>query len=203
MEETLENVNTPSEFKVSDAGGIRLRLRDRDLLKKRKAEAEEKATNQAQSIKRARKSTSGTPGKKGRPRKEQPIVEEQPKIEEQAIPEDLCEVQETDPSPATLPNTQPVLPNEPETVTLPPAEPQPELVPVDTISDKPLEGFLIEDLGPDEEDRPIPQNRLDIDTGDVPEQSQVSIPMFPPAPAIPTFPPASAPYPDSLPENLL
>ncbi|XP_051993317.1 hemogen [Xyrauchen texanus] len=102
MEETLENVNTPSELKASDAGGIRLRLRDRDLLKKRKAEAEEKATNQwvygVQSIKRARKSTSGTPGKKGRPRKKQPIVEEQPKVEEQSIPEELCEVQETDPS---------------------------------------------------------------------------------------------------------
>ncbi|XP_051754589.1 uncharacterized protein hemgn isoform X2 [Ctenopharyngodon idella] len=193
MEETLEKEIPLSEVKDSDEGGIRLRLRDRDLLKKRKAEAEEKATNQAQSLKRAKKKTSSTPGRKGRPRKEQPIV----------IPEDLGLAQETDPSPVTLPITVPVLPTTAETVPVLPAEPQPELVPVEAVSEKPLEGFLIEDLGPDEEED-MPQKSLVIDTGDdeqpcadVPEQSQVLTAAF--------SPPPDPSQSDSLnlPENLL
>ncbi|XP_056121129.1 uncharacterized protein hemgn isoform X2 [Rhinichthys klamathensis goyatoka] len=176
MEEMLEKEILLSEVKDSDEGGIRLRLRDRDLLKKRKAEAEEKATNQAQSLKRVKKRTSSTPGRKGRPRKEQPIV----------IPEDLGLAEETDPSPVTLPIT--VIPTTAETVPIQPAEPQPELVPVEAASEKPLEEFLIEDLGPDEEED-MPQRSLIIDTGDseqpfadVPEQSEVSMPAFLPLP---------------------
>ncbi|CAM4492750.1 unnamed protein product [Leuciscus chuanchicus] len=182
MEEMLEKEILLSEVKDSDEGGIRLRLRDRDLLKKRKAEAEEKATNQwvygAQSLKRVKKRTSSTPGRKGRPRKEQPIV----------IPEDLGLAEETDPSPVTLPITVPVLPTTAEAVPIQPAEPQPELVPVEAASEKPLEEFLIEDLGPDEEED-MPQKSLIIDTGDseqpfadVPEQSEVSKPAFLPQP---------------------
>ncbi|KAI2668528.1 hypothetical protein H4Q32_005263 [Labeo rohita] len=149
--------------------------------------------HRAQSVKRAKKKTSGTPGRKGRPRKEPPVV----------IPEDLDLTQETDPSPVTLPITVPVLPTIAETVPLVPVEPQPELVPVETISEKPLEGFLIEDLGPDEEED-MPQKTLVIDTGDdeqpcadepVPEQTQASMPVYPPA---------SAPsQPESLPESLI
>lgn len=107
----------------------------------------------AQSLKRVKKNTSGTPGRKGRPRKEPPVV----------ISEDLGLAQETDPSPVTHPITEPVLPTIAETVPLVPAEPQPEPVPVETISENPLEEFLIEDLGPDEED--MPQKSLIIDTG--------------------------------------
>lgn len=181
MEETLEKEIPPSEVKDSNEGGIRLRLRDRDLLKKRKAEAEEKATNQwvygAQSLKRVKKNTSGTPGRKGRPRKEPPVV----------ISEDLGLAQETDPSPVTLPITEPVLPTIAETVPLVPAEPQPEPVPVETISENPLEEFLIEDLGPDEEED-MPQKSLIIDTGDDEQpcadlNNQVSMPVYPPASA--------------------
>ncbi|XP_067259464.1 hemogen isoform X1 [Chanodichthys erythropterus] len=197
MEETLEKEIPLSEVKDSDEGGIRLRLRDRDLLKKRKAEAEEKATNQwvygAQSLKRAKKKTNSTPGRKGRPRKEQPIV----------IPEDLGLAQETDPSPVTLPITVPELPTTAETVPVLAAEPQPELVPVEAVSEKPFEGFLIEDLGPDEEEDAT-QKSLVIDTGDdeqpcadVPEQSQVSTAAFPPPPD------PSQSDSLSLPENLL
>ncbi|XP_059409214.1 translation initiation factor IF-2 isoform X2 [Carassius carassius] len=188
MEETLEKEIPPSEVKDSNEGGIRLRLRDRDLLKKRKAEAEEKATNQAQSLKRVKKMTSGTPGRKGRPRKEPAVV----------IPEDLGLAQETDPSPVTLPVPEPVLPTIAETVPLVPAEPQPEPAPVETISEKPLE-FLIEDLGPDEEED-MPQKSLIIDTGDEEQprtdlNSQVSVPVYLPA---------SAPsQPESLSENLI
>lgn len=190
--ETLEKEIPPSEVKDSNEGGIRLRLRDRDLLKKRKAEAEEKATNQwvygAQSLKRVKKKTSGTPGRKGRPRKEPPVV----------IPEDIGLPQETDPSPVTLPITEPVLLTIAQTVPLVPAEPQPEPAPVETMGETPLE-FLIEDLGPDEEED-MPQKSLIIDTGDDEQpcadlNSQVSTP---------AYPPASAPsQPESLSENLI
>jgi len=108
----------------------------------------------AQSLKRVKKRTSSTPGRKGRPRKEQPII----------IPEDLGLPEETDPSPLTLPITVPVIPTTTETVPIQPAEPQPELVPVEAASEKPLEEFLIEDLGPDEEED-MPQKSLIIDTG--------------------------------------
>ncbi|KAI7810915.1 putative hemogen [Triplophysa rosa] len=184
MDDTLEKENPPSEVNVSNEAGIRLRLRDRDLLKKRKAEAEEKATNQEQSLKRAKKwsSASGTPGRKGRPRKQPPVV----------VSEDFSVVQETDP-PSITP---PVLPTEAETAT-----PQPAPVSVETIKEKTLKTFFIEDLGPDEEeDMPLSQKRLVIDSDigeprtDVPEQIQISVP---------AFAPATAPsYPESLPENV-
>ncbi|XP_043105662.1 uncharacterized protein hemgn isoform X2 [Puntigrus tetrazona] len=188
MEETLEKEIPPSGAKDSNEGGIRLRLRDRDLLKKRKAEAEEKATNQAQSIKRAKKKSSGTPGRKGRPRKEPPEV----------LLEDFDRVQETDPSPVTLPITEAELPTIAETVPLVPAEPQPELVPMETVSEKPLE-FLIEDLGPDEEED-MPQNSLIIDAGDDEQpcaelSGQVSIPAYPQE--------SASSQPESLAENLI
>ncbi|XP_005159966.2 hemogen isoform X2 [Danio rerio] len=193
MEDPLEKEIPPTEIKDSDEGGIRRRLRDRDLLKKRKAEAEEKATNQAQSIKRVKKrTTTGTPGRKGRPRKE-PIV----------IAEDLGLAQEVDPSPITIPVTEPELPTIAEIEPLQPVEPQQELVPEEAISEKPQEEFLIEDLGPDEEED-MPQKNLVIDTGDdekpyndVPEQSSIAIPMFAPAPD------SSQPDNLSLTENLL
>nr|XP_055061276.1 hemogen isoform X1 [Misgurnus anguillicaudatus] len=195
MEETLDKEIPPTEVKLSNEGGIRLRLRDRDLLKKRKAEAEEKATNQwvygAQSIKRAKKKSSGTPGRKGRPRKQHPVV----------VPEeDICVGQEIGPTSVTLPVPLPALSTEVETTTLQPAEPQPVPVFVETIKEKPLETFLIEDLGPDEEED-MPPKRLIIDTGDdeqrwadAPEQSQASVSAFPPA--------TVSSYPESLPENI-
>ncbi|XP_062850812.1 calphotin isoform X3 [Trichomycterus rosablanca] len=83
MEETLEE-KVPIQVKVSDddQGGIRRRLRDRDLLRKRKAEAEERATNQwvygAESRKRARREPVSTQRKKGRPRKNVTVEQEHP-----------------------------------------------------------------------------------------------------------------------------
>lgn len=149
MEETLEKQILPSEEKDSDQGGIRLRLRDRDLLKKRKAEAEEKTTYRAQSIKRVKKRSSGAPGRKGRPRKEACVD----------VPED--QAQETD----AVSVTEPALPTIAEPLTA---------------SENPLEGFLIEHLGPEEE------KSLVTDAGDVPEQSQSS--RNPAAPAQPDDP---------------
>ncbi|XP_016430582.1 uncharacterized protein LOC107757580 [Sinocyclocheilus rhinocerous] len=117
--------------------GIRLQLRDRDLLKKRKAEAEEKATNQwvygAHGLKRVKKRSSGTPGRKGA------AVD---------VPED--QAQESDPCSVTLPDLPTI------------AEP----LPVETQSEDPLQGFLIEDLGPEEEED-MPQKSLVIDAGAV------------------------------------
>lgn len=136
-----------------------------------------------------KKKASGTPGRKGRPRKEPPVV----------IPEDPGLAQEKDPSLITLPITEPVLPTIVETAPLVPAEPQTEPVPVETISEQLMEEFLIEDLGPDEEED-IPQKSLIIDTGDDEQpcadlNSQVSMPVYPPA-----FAPSQ---PECLSENLI
>ncbi|CAN9510299.1 unnamed protein product [Ophioblennius macclurei] len=73
MEEKLQQ---DSEYKNpnEDQGGIRRRLRDRDLLKKRKAEAEEKETNQwvlglESQRKRSRPADKSSSKRRGRPRK--------------------------------------------------------------------------------------------------------------------------------------
>ncbi|XP_060942203.1 uncharacterized protein hemgn [Limanda limanda] len=74
MEETLEQEKQETE------GGIRRRLRDRDLLRKRKAEAEEKETNQwvvreERQRKRSRADEKSGTKKRGRPRKGEPTLE--------------------------------------------------------------------------------------------------------------------------------
>ncbi len=107
----------------------------------------------AQSLKRSEKEGHGTPGRKGRPERTTCSYSEDP-----------CLAQEKDPSLITLPITEPVLPTIVETAPLVPAEPQTEPVPVETISEQLMEEFLIEDLGPDEEED-IPQKSLIIDTG--------------------------------------
>ncbi|XP_029996080.1 pollen-specific leucine-rich repeat extensin-like protein 1 isoform X2 [Sphaeramia orbicularis] len=59
-----------------DQGGIRHRLRDRELLRKRRAEAEEKETNQEESQrKRSRAGQKSGARKRGRPRKTEASVE--------------------------------------------------------------------------------------------------------------------------------
>ncbi|XP_036407770.1 pollen-specific leucine-rich repeat extensin-like protein 1 isoform X2 [Megalops cyprinoides] len=79
--ETLEKDTTQSEYKQPDEneGGILRRLRDRDLLRKRRAEAEEKAIYQVQSKrKRERREVKSGSGRKGRPRKSEAGVVPQP-----------------------------------------------------------------------------------------------------------------------------
>ncbi|XP_029909722.1 cyclin-dependent kinase inhibitor 1C isoform X5 [Myripristis murdjan] len=92
MEEALEKEKQELEYKNPDdnQGGIRRRLRDRDLLRKRKAEAEEKETNQwvygvESRRKRPRGEEKSSTGKRGRPRKtestpEIPVTQEQPAL---------------------------------------------------------------------------------------------------------------------------
>ncbi|XP_056136831.1 uncharacterized protein hemgn isoform X2 [Lampris incognitus] len=88
MEETLQKEKGESELKTSDGnqGGVQRRLRDRELLRKRKAEAEEKETIQVESRrKRPRGEQKSSAGKRGRPRKmatvpDIPIAPEDPAL---------------------------------------------------------------------------------------------------------------------------
>ncbi|XP_029007553.1 uncharacterized protein hemgn isoform X2 [Betta splendens] len=78
MEETLQQGKKDMEYENpnDDQGGIRRRLRDRNLLRKRKAEAEEKETNQVESQrKRSRADEEGGTKKRGRPRKNEALAE--------------------------------------------------------------------------------------------------------------------------------
>ncbi|XP_026216654.1 skin secretory protein xP2 isoform X2 [Anabas testudineus] len=78
MEETLQQEKKDLEYQNpnDDQGGIRRRLRDRDLLRKRKAEAEQKETNQLESQrKRPRADEKSGTKKRGRPRKTEPTPE--------------------------------------------------------------------------------------------------------------------------------
>ncbi|KAJ8383033.1 hypothetical protein SKAU_G00038110 [Synaphobranchus kaupii] len=79
--ETLGKDTTQVECKQPDdnQGGILRRLRDRNLLKKRRAEAEEKAIYQVQSKRRkVSQDRKGGPGRKGRPKKSEASVLPQP-----------------------------------------------------------------------------------------------------------------------------
>ncbi|CAJ1052430.1 anti-sigma-I factor RsgI2 isoform X1 [Xyrichtys novacula] len=82
MEETTLQENQEVEYKNpdEDQGGIRRRLRDRDLLRKRKAEAEAKETNQwvlgeESQRKRPRAENKSGAKRRGRPRKTEPTPE--------------------------------------------------------------------------------------------------------------------------------
>ncbi|MED6267924.1 hypothetical protein CHARACLAT_016998 [Characodon lateralis] len=87
MEETSqqEKIQEPENKSQSEEeGGIRRRLRDRELLRKRKAEAEEKETNQVESQrKRSRAENNRGTKRRGRPRKSDPTLQF-PVIQEEA-----------------------------------------------------------------------------------------------------------------------
>ncbi|XP_029131994.2 uncharacterized protein hemgn isoform X2 [Labrus bergylta] len=106
MEETLQQEKQESDYKNpnEDQGGIGRRLRDRDLLKKRKAEAEEKETNQAESPKK-RQSAQNKSGSKsrGRPKKNEPTAEISVSQDKTAVPQE---------APAALPEPFVVIPDE-------------------------------------------------------------------------------------------
>ncbi|XP_017159698.1 fibrous sheath CABYR-binding protein isoform X2 [Poecilia reticulata] len=79
MEETSQQENlqeVENKIQLQEEGGIRRRLRDRELLKKRKAEAEEKETNQVESQrKRSRGENKSGTKRRGRPRKTDPVLQ--------------------------------------------------------------------------------------------------------------------------------
>ncbi|XP_039664844.1 actin cytoskeleton-regulatory complex protein PAN1 isoform X1 [Perca fluviatilis] len=93
MEETLQPEKQESEYKNpnEDQGGICRRLRDRDLLRKRKAEAEEKETNQwvlgVESQRKRPRAESGMK-RRGRPKKSEPTPKISVILEEPAVPQE-------------------------------------------------------------------------------------------------------------------
>ncbi|XP_059184579.1 uncharacterized protein hemgn isoform X2 [Centropristis striata] len=117
MEETLQQENQESEYKDPNEGqdGIRRRLRDRNLLRKRKAEAEEKETNQVESQRKRPRADSGIK-RRGRPRKSEPAPEISAIQEETAEPEE-----------------------EPDYVVIEPQDVFPDLTPVSQASLLPVE----------------------------------------------------------------
>ncbi|XP_067106495.1 uncharacterized protein hemgn isoform X1 [Osmerus mordax] len=117
-------------------GGIRRRLRDRDLLRKRRAEAEQKATNQwvywmQSRKKRARGEDRGGSGKRGRPKKAETLpgllaAEEEPGPLPDPQPVALPAVVE--PLGVSMTTSVSLLPGRPPETPTPP-EPQPAHVP--------------------------------------------------------------------------
>ncbi|XP_073329263.1 uncharacterized protein hemgn isoform X2 [Pagrus major] len=92
MDETLQQEKQESEYvnPNEDKGGIGRRLRDRDLLRKRKAEAEEKETNQVESPRKRQRAAGDRSGtkKRGRPRKNEATAEISVMPEEAAAPQE-------------------------------------------------------------------------------------------------------------------
>nr|XP_046181224.1 hemogen isoform X1 [Oncorhynchus gorbuscha] len=124
MEGTFDKDKPELEYKNpnDNQGGIQRRLRDRDLLKKRKAEAEEKAINQwvyglESRRKRARgREEKSSSGRRGRPRKtdptpELPASQEEPE-QEAVIVKVVSKPEEVTPAP-TLISLSPFLPVDP------------------------------------------------------------------------------------------
>ncbi|XP_062334883.1 uncharacterized protein hemgn isoform X3 [Osmerus eperlanus] len=117
-------------------GGIRRRLRDRDLLRKRRAEAEQKATNQwvywmQSRRKRARGEDRGGSGKRGRPKKAETLpgllaAEEEPGPLPDPQPVALPAVVE--PLGVSMTTSVSLLPGRPPETPTPP-EPQPAHAP--------------------------------------------------------------------------
>ncbi|KAB5581317.1 hypothetical protein PHYPO_G00174190 [Pangasianodon hypophthalmus] len=216
MEETLEE-KVPVEVKVpdDDQGGTGRRLRDRDLLRKRKAEAEERATNQwvygAQSSKRAKRETNNVPKKKGRPRKNVPVKEQQ--LESTEVEDSPGQAEEvvTAPHPAPVSTldsaaipaqaSAPAL-DLPAALSVPIPLPAPDVTPeVKPSSEALLQEVLIEDLGPDEQDdkaKAVPQDKLVIDQGGVAEPSAIDA-----AEQSKAFSDTVLASPDSIPGNLI
>ncbi|XP_056266353.1 uncharacterized protein hemgn isoform X1 [Pseudoliparis swirei] len=85
MEEKQESAYKHSN---EDQGGIHHRLRDRNLLRKRKAEAEEKETNQVESQRKKHRAESSTK-RRGRPKKSEPTPEISVIQEEAAVSQEV------------------------------------------------------------------------------------------------------------------
>ncbi|XP_034544263.1 cyclin-dependent kinase inhibitor 1C isoform X2 [Notolabrus celidotus] len=104
MEETSQQENQELECKNpdEDQGGIRRRLRDRNLLRKRKAEAEAKETNQVESPRKRPRAENSGDKRRGRPRKNKPL-EISFAQEETAVPQE---------APAVLPVPAEVIPEQ-------------------------------------------------------------------------------------------
>ncbi|KAK6324717.1 hypothetical protein J4Q44_G00040590 [Coregonus suidteri] len=146
MEGTLDKEKPELEYDDNlddNQGGIRRQLRDRDLLKKRKAEAEEKATNQVESRRkrvRGREEKSSS-GRRGRPRKtdptpELPASQEEPE-QEAVIVKVVSKPVEVTPAP-TLISLSPFLPVDPSPPESLPAYVPPVPAPIPILAPAPV-----------------------------------------------------------------
>ncbi|XP_018591292.1 hemogen isoform X2 [Scleropages formosus] len=185
--ETLEKEGLKKDYKEPDDNqdGIRRRLRDRELLKKRKAEAEEKATYQwvhgGQSKRQRVQSEKSSSGKIGRPRKSDPKdqlpkAQEEPPVEASnagaaaSLEAGPVGVQMSSQTVPLLPSLAPVLTQpQPEEILIPSLA---DTLGLETKSSQPVEVVLIEDLGPDENEDipPLPED-LPSDRGTIEELS--------------------------------
>ncbi|KAG5844919.1 hypothetical protein ANANG_G00133260 [Anguilla anguilla] len=183
--ETLGKDTAQVECKQPDdnEGGIRRRLRDRDLLRKRRAEAEEKEIYQwvyGVQSKRQRGRPEGKtgPGRKGRPKKSETAVAPQPAQE--GAPQDGSAEEEVQQG-AVLSQTEEQLPWDPAqeeqpVISDPDQAEQPvtaniadeQAPPAETASVPPKDEVTIEDLGPDDEEaepEPYPARELAPERG--------------------------------------
>nr|XP_015200667.1 PREDICTED: hemogen isoform X2 [Lepisosteus oculatus] len=167
MEDRGENYPRSEKKDTNDnEDGIRRRLRDRDLLRKRKAEAQEKETYQEKSRKkRERKEEKSTSSRKGRPRRKEADPDTQP-IEEAPLTGEGTAGEE-------VPSSVPVQ-DQPAKVHIgqDQVQGQEEMLPGPSQTDSTLtelpssqleEVVVIEDLGPDEKED-VPKAAEDLST---------------------------------------
>ncbi|KAM4603981.1 uncharacterized protein hemgn isoform 1-T1 [Polymixia lowei] len=206
MEEALQKEKPELEYNSPDdnQGGIRRRLRDRDLLRKRKAEAEEKETNQwvygmESRRKRARGEEKSSTGKRGRPKKTEiaPVIlvsQEEPALASEA------------PGVVVLPEPEEVLPAQTSLTPLfpvrDPLESQPAYVPPVPAPLSLFASVQTPSLAPAPTPAPIlaPTPLSAPVSAPVPVSAPAPDPDTAPAPAPDTTPaPAPTPAPDTAP----
>ncbi|KAG8014718.1 Hemogen [Nibea albiflora] len=220
MEGTLQQEKQGSEYENpnEEQGGIRRRLRDRDLLRKRKAEAEEKETNQwvlgvESQRKRPRAGDRSGAKKKGRPRKSEPTPEISVIQEEAAAPQEA-------PAVVVVPEPAEVIPAQ-KSGPLPPlraAESQPASVlaapaplPVFGSIQSPLFAPTLTPPAPVIQTPalfspsvPAPAPTKDVDTAPIPAQdlAPAPAPVAVPAPVLTQAPDPAAPAPPAVPPQV-
>ncbi|TMS23308.1 Hemogen [Larimichthys crocea] len=218
MEGTLQQEKQESEYENpnEEQGGIRRRLRDRDLLRKRKAEAEEKETNQwvlgvESQRKRPRAGDRSGAKKKGRPRKSEPTPEISVIQEEAAAPQEA-------PAVVVVPEPAEVIPAQ-TSGSLPPlraVESQPASVlaaptplPVFGSIQSPLFAPTLTPSAPIiptpalfSPSVPAPAPTKDVDTAPIPVQDLDPAPDAVPAPVLTQVPDPAAPAPPAAPPQV-
>ncbi|XP_022625837.1 nischarin-like isoform X1 [Seriola dumerili] len=220
MEEALQQEKQESEYKNpnEDQGGIRRRLRDRDLLRKRKAEAEEKETNQwvygmESQRKRSRTDEKSGAKKRGRPRKTDPtpeisVIQEEAAVVQEApavvvVPEPVGII-----SGQTSGSLTPLLVVGSETLESQPAPvlAAPASLPMFGSAQSSLFGPVLTSLDPVNQTPalvspsvPAPSPAVVVDTTPIPVQGSAPAPDAIPVPALSQAPvPAAAPAPPQV-----
>ncbi|XP_034458702.1 hemogen isoform X3 [Hippoglossus hippoglossus] len=224
MEKTLQQEKQETEYKNpnDDQGGIHRRLRDRDLLRKRKAETEEKdqwVLGEERQRKRSRADEKSGTKRRGRPKKSEPTLEI-PVSQDEVVPGSVGVVSEqtsgsltpsltaggdkpeSQPFPAassSIPVLEPVLTSlyAPLLTSPAPVNQSPALLSLSVPA--PLPTSVVDaDLGPDEEeDLSLLQDKTADE--DLTEPPSINIPEQDKIFSIPTL--SSQPPPEYLPGN--